>query len=246
MGYLLLSPLTWGLLLALALCLAWRRLGRRLRLAGLAMSALPLVLCTPLGANVLVRLAESGNGAAENCLQVEASSPIVVLSGGFLRSPGGIDDYAALNPESWRRLYAAVRLWQREGGELVIAGGGPYAIAESEMLASLARGWGVPDNALRTETESATTWENAFALRDHGSSRIRLVTSALHMPRARVAFGAAGFDPCAHPSGSDYQPPGGWGYFVPQSSALVKSERALHELAGTLAYRWRARRVGPS
>ena len=36
---------------------------------------------------------------------------------------------------------------------------------------------------------------------------------------------------------------GGIGYFIPQSSALVKSEAAIHELVGEANYRWRARRA---
>lgn len=243
MAHLLLSPLTWALLLALLLCLTWRQLGKPLRVAGIVLEAALLLLCTPLGANALVRYVESRTPAQALCAPDVSPMPIVLLSAGYDWDPAVNDDYVALAPESWRRLRGAIALWQRNpGSELVIAGGGPFATKESTVLARLAQDWGVPAAALRTETRSTTTWESAFALRGTLPARVRLVSSALHLPRALVAFRAAGFAACAYPNDSDYQPPGSWGYYVPQSSSLTKAELALHELAGTAIYAWRARR----
>lgn len=241
MTHLLFSPLTWGLLLAALAWLTWRRLGRRARLAAGGLGAVLLVACTPLGANLLVRFVESSLPVRSDCRYGAARrAPIVVLSGGFARKPTAVDDYAALNPASWRRLRAAVTFRRAPAEPLVIAGGGPYTVKESEMLARLARDWGVPDAALRVESGSTTTWDSAFALRSILPERIRLASSALHLPRAVIAFRAAGFDACALATGSSYLPPAGLGYFIPQVSAIAKSQAALYELAGTAVYRLRA------
>src|SRR6185369_7614076 len=103
---------------------------------------------------------------------------------------------------------------------------------------------GVPADSIRREDRSQTTWENAQQLRLLSPAlpeRIWLVSSAIHLPRALIAFRAAGFEPCVYASDRRYVPPGGIGYYLPQSSALIKTESAIHELIGEALYRWRAR-----
>ena len=70
-------------------------------------------------------------------------------------------------------------------------------------------------------------------------SRIWLVTSALHMPRALIAFRAAGFEPCSYPS--DFlSAPFEARDVLPRGSAVANSEAALHEVVGEIVYRLRA------
>lgn len=235
--------MTWGLLwLAIVWC-AWRRVGAAWRavlvLAGLAI----LLLCTPLGANALIRWVEGQvPGTARCAADAEVDAPIVVLAGGLEDEPRARDDYIALTPSSWRRLRGGVELWRRHPvASMMIAGGGPFAIKEATVLAQLAQDWGVPAANLRTETASTTTWESAVALRSTLPARVRVVSSATHLPRALLAFRAAGFEPCAWVSDSAYVAPGSIGYFLPQLSAMQKTRLALYETAGTLSYRWRAR-----
>ncbi|MFT3761951.1 MAG: YdcF family protein [Pseudoxanthomonas sp.] len=241
---LLLSPLTL-FLLWLAASLAFKRmLGKAGRAVVIGVAILLLALCTPLGANLLLRAVERQLPDADRCHAGDATD-VLVLAGGFDRAPTRVGDYAALTQESWRRLYGAVAAWRdAPGKEFWIAGGGPFPAKESRTMAALAVDWGVPAAAVRVEERSANTWENAFELRGRRSERFRLVTSAQHMPRAMVAFRAAGFSPCAAPSHSDYIPPGGLGYYFPQASAIQKAADALYELAGMAQYRWRARRAG--
>ncbi len=243
--YLLLSPLTLGLLVALVLWLVWRRLPRVLRYAGLVLELVLLVAMAPVGANLLVRVIESRVPPVSTC-GPPVPTVIVLLSGGVDRPARSPDDYAALTLSSVRRLFAAVNLWRKTpDARLVIAGGDAHGTAESLVLASLAERLGVPAAAISTETKSRTTWENARNLAQEAPrlpGRIWLVSSALHLPRARLAFQVFGFEPCDWPSGSIYIPPGfGIGYYFPQSSSLAKSEQALHELVGGWVYAWRAR-----
>jgi len=242
---LLLSPLAWSVAIALLLALLWRRLPRALCLLGLAIETALVIAMTPFGANGLVRIIES-RLPAKTC-QAPAPSTIVVLAGGFSRPPDSPRDFGAANLHSLHRLFAGVALWRRmPQAQLVISGGGSYTVAESTVLAELARRLGVPAQAIRTETHSHSTWQNAHelaALSPRLPKRIWLVSSALHLPRALFAFRQAGFAPCAWPSVSLYVPPNGsFGYYIPQSSSLTKVEAALHELVGGWEYAWRVRR----
>lgn len=244
----LLSPLTWALLIALLLVLAWRRLPRAVRLAGVAMEVLALVIMSPLGANLLVLSIESRVPSPTAC-KAPAPSTIVVLSGGAERAPRSADDFAALNVDSIRRLLAAIRLWRHTPGARLVISGGSWHVPEAMVLANLAKQMGVPASSITEETRSNTTWENArdvAALPSTVPKRIWLVSSALHLPRALGAFRAWGFEPCAWPSGSLYEAPSlRLGYFLPRSSSLNKADKAIHEWVGSLVYRlleWKHRR----
>ena len=242
MFHILLSPMTWALLWVAAAWATWTR-GRAwwrvvLVVAGIAI----VVLCTPLGANALIRTVESSVPASARCGAGDAGAPIVVLSGGLQDEPRAQDDYIALTPSSWRRLRGGVELWRRAAPvPMTIAGGGPFAIRESTVLARLAQDWGIPPQWLHEETKSATTWESAMSLRGALPPRVRVVSSATHLPRALVAFQAAGFTPCMVASDSLYVPMGSVGYFLPQLSAMQKTQIALYELVGVMSYRWRSR-----
>lgn len=238
----LLSPLPQLALLALGLFAAWRWLLRWLRVVGVALGLLLAFLCTPWGANLLVRAVERQVPPAAHCASGDHAD-IVLLAGGHDRAPRQGDDYGALTWESWQRLHGAIRLWaDAPGANFWIAGGGDYAVKESEVLATLARAWGVDAGVLRIEPASTTTWESAEALRGQAPARVRLITSASHLPRAMVAFRAMGFQPCGWASHSVYLPARGLGALLPQASAVDKAAQAQYELAGMLQYRWRARK----
>jgi uncharacterized SAM-binding protein YcdF (DUF218 family) len=200
----------------------------------------------PVGANALVWQLESRVPEPAACAGAVPST-IVVLAAGFEREPADAGDFTALESDSIRRALAGIELWRRTpGATLVFAGGGPFAISESAALQHLAELLGVSSGSIRREERSQTTWENAQQLRLQNPalpSRIWLVSSALHLPRALIAFRAAGFDPCMYASDRRYLPPGGVGYYLPQSSALIKTEEALHEIVGQALYRWRAAEV---
>lgn len=62
------------------------------------------------------------------------------------------------------------------------------------------------------------------------------------MPRALVAFHAAGFESCADPGDFRAAPFRELTDLLPSGAAIGASAEALHELVGELAYRWRAAR----
>ena len=243
MPYFVFSPLTWLLPLVLVLCLAWRRLPRAARSAGVAGAVVLVLACTPAGANSLLWLVESRVDASDRC-PAGTSAPWVVLSGGFAYGPGRVDEYTALMPESWRRLRVGVEAWRRDGqGEFWIAGGGPFRVSEAGLLGALAGEWGIPESALRLETESGNTWDGARALRGRLPTQVRIVTSSWHQARSLVAFRAAGFAPCAFDTGSELADLVWPWALLPQGAAVGKSEGSLYELVGLAAYRARAVRA---
>lgn len=240
------SPLGGGLLLALLLCLGRRRLPRTLWWTGLVLAVGFLALATPLGANTLLAALER-RAPVGACGGPEPAA-VVVLAGGLRRPPRDAEDTGALNGASLQRTLDAVALVHAHpAAELVISGGirPGDRVAESTLMAALARRLGVAAAAIRTETASRTTWQNAQHLRAFAPPlprRIWLVTSALHMPRSLFAFRAAGFEPCAQPGDYRAAPLREVTDLLPSGGAVATSTEALHELVGELAYRWGAAR----
>lgn len=242
----ILSPLGFGLLLALVLWGFRARLPRTLFRIGIFVEILCLVASTPLGANMLVTLEERRAPPPATCA-APLPGAIVVLSGGVRRESQDPHDIGVLNAASLQRVLAGAELARRTpGATLVISGGAREAdsAAQSSVMAEIARRLGVPAEAIRVETASQTTWENAKdvrALSPPLPERIWLVTSALHMPRALIAFRAAGFDPCSYPSDYLSAPFEGVGDLLPAGTAVANAAAALHEMVGEIVYRLRAR-----
>lgn len=243
-----LSPLGFGLLLALALWLSRRRLPRGVMRAGIAVEIICLFLTTSVGANLLTSWQERRATLAQ-CAS-PAPPTIVVLSGGMQRDAENPGDFGVLNVATLQRTLTGAELALRTpDATLAFAGGarvgGNSDVAQAEIMADVARKLGVPAAAIRTEDASTTTWENARnvrALTPALPARIALVTSALHMPRALIAFRAAGFDPCASPSDYRSAPFDGPADLLPSAGAIANTDATLHEWVGEVVYRLRAAR----
>ena len=110
---------------------------------------------------------------------------------------------------------------------------------------------GVPREALWLEPVSRNTYENAVETRkilEHqGISRIILVTSALHMPRAYAVFAKTGLD--VIPASTDFQvTQKGWEYrtqpdpvvqlfnLLPRAENMDLTTQALKEYIGICIY----------
>jgi uncharacterized SAM-binding protein YcdF (DUF218 family) len=239
----ILSPLGLGLLVALLL---WRFRGRashRLWRAGLVVEFVCIALATPLGASALIAIQENRAPMPDRCAAPQPSV-VVLLAGGVRRVPTDARDIGALSAPSVRRTIDAVALVRdHPDAELVITGSREdETVPESEVMAELARRMGVRAEAIRIEPTALTTWQNAMRVRAMDPAlpaRIWLVTSALHMPRALIAFRAAGFEPCSWPGDFLYAPFEARDV-LPRGSAVANSEAALHEMVGELVYRLRA------
>jgi uncharacterized SAM-binding protein YcdF (DUF218 family) len=241
-----LSPLGFGLALALVLWLGRARLPRIAIRVGIAIEIACLVLSTSLGSNALVSLQESRAPRADACA-APTPTTIVLLSGGMRRDAADAHDFDVLNSASLQRTLAAAALARNTpDATLVITGaariGGSNDVAQSSVMADVAQSFGVPAGAIRAETAATTTWENAAtvrALQPPLPTRIWLVTSALHMPRSLLAFRAAGFEPCAYPADYRAAPFESLANMLPSAGAIANTDAVLHEWVGELAYRLR-------
>lgn len=242
----ILSPLTWLLLAGAVLALSMRAAGRGawLRRCAWMVCVLSLALMTPLAANMLLARLEAPLASPADC-NARPPSHAVVLAAGVDGMPADDDDFTALDLASRRRVEGAVSWWaDAPGRRLVLAGGlgGSRGVPYSRLMAAYARQLGVDEGAMMLETGSRNTWENAWHLTTPAAAlprRVTLVTSAMHMRRAEWMFRQAGFAPCplaVDPRRVDVRFPSA---LVPRSSALDKSEEALHEIAGLAYYRLR-------
>ena len=248
MGWLL-SPLSWLLLALMLAPMAWCLRVRRpwMMVMCAALAAVSMVAMTPLTANVLGGLLARSVSVPKACNETPPSEA-VVLGGGVDGTPRSRNDFAVLNLASRRRVDRAVAWWREGEGRTLVMVGGPLrhgSASGAELLAAYARTLGVPDGALRQETDSRDTWGNAHntaGLQPRLPKRIVLVTSLIHMPRAQAAFAYAGFQVC--PLGTDVRslsPRLPWA-MIPRTSALNNTEMAIHEWVGLVYYRWRERR----
>ena len=145
-----------------------------------------------------------------------------------------------------------------DGRLIIVAGGGKrQTVPEAEVMRAFLLQLGVPDQQLVTESDSANTQGSAIAvaelLRQRGLPlRVELMTSALHMPRAARAFRTAfaaeaatgntkaaedaktSVSLCTRKVDRQAVPDVPWHYLLPQTSALVKFDRLLHEWVGEL------------
>jgi uncharacterized SAM-binding protein YcdF (DUF218 family) len=243
----LLSPLAWLLFSAVLVAWTWHRHRHLALAASLAFAALALAAMTPRGANALLKPLQRPFAAANGCAG-QSPSVAIVLGGGVDGRPHGDADFSVLNLASRRRMDRAVAWWREDQGRtLVVQGGSPYPGGPSlaRLMAAYAGALGVPAGAMRLETRSIDTWDNAAsaaALVPRVPRRVVLVTSLVHMRRARDAFAGNGFEVCPLPADARRLPSRIPWALVPRTSGLANAEVALHEWAGLAYYRWRERR----
>jgi uncharacterized SAM-binding protein YcdF (DUF218 family) len=168
---------------------------------------------------------------------------IVVLASGEMLAPTGQPE-ARLDIHGVERLRAAVALWRRTGGRLLMTGGPGLGADDSlaSRLAELAVDLGVPSQAIDRSPGSRTTREDLLMLRDRIAGRAGprwLVTSASHMPRALAVAQRAGLG--LEPWRADYRQirQMTWRSWWPDPQAHQRAVPVLHEWIGLWVYRWR-------
>lgn len=236
--------------LILLACVGWL-ISHRWLYAGrtvIVMSALLLIaLSTEAGAGWLARPLEqqaqqshSGEPHGQPHGQPQA---IVILGGGRMRSAGtDADPVDQVSPGTLMRLRAGAALHRQTRLPILVTGGAPDRPGDSEgslMATSLKQDFGVPVRWV--EDQAANTAENALLsarlLRPQSIRRVWLVTDAIHMPRARMAFERAGIDTVPAPSAFIANASLTAASFIPSAQALRHSHFALHEWLGLLWYR---------
>lgn len=239
----LLMPLPM-MVVAVVVGLALRQFGRRRLGNALCIAAVALLVLAswgPVADRLLEPLEQRYPAMVEPPdTPVEA---IVVLGGGWQPEPQW-PVTVQLSESSLSRLMEGLRLWHaRPEALLIVSGGSSHASVPGVAVgyARAAQALGVPEASLVVLDSPANTGEEALAVRDRlgEGARIVLVTSASHMPRAKLHFETVGLQPL--PAPTHYltgRQSSGWRYWLPGAEHLVKTERALYEWLGRLAVQW--------
>jgi uncharacterized SAM-binding protein YcdF (DUF218 family) len=172
-----------------------------------------------------------------------SATAIVVLGATRIHaSPEYGEDTAGT--QALARLRYAARLARTTGLPILVSGGRPYggSLPEGEVMARvLQRDFNTPVKWI--EDRSTTTAENAtqsFAiLQPAGHTRIALVTSAWHMPRAERAFRKAGFDLIPAPTAYTSRREPKFTDWLPSAEGLYATRVGLWEMLGIVWYRLR-------
>lgn len=229
--------------LSLMLCL-WGGLRRKPRVVIAGVLILFVSSLPPVGRG-LMRVAEQ-SAHRPSVQSVDATDAIVVLSAGRVVAPG--PDRASEWTEA-NRFFGGLELFRAgKAPWLVFTGarsiGTPDAPTEGEVLADFAATLGVPVASMLVTGYVQNTADEArqaaTALRERGltTPRVLLVTSAVHMPRARAMFQQEGMVVTAFPVG--FSSPADRRYSVrdlfPTTVALRHSETAIREFYGRAHY----------
>lgn len=207
-----------------------------------------LFCSAPIIADRLIRIAENW---AERIPAKDApqADVIVVLSAGRTIAPGvaAVSEWSDAD-----RFYAATELYNAGKASYVIFTGGllPWETKgkpEGEILIDYAKALGLPAKALLTTGVAMNTEQEAMEVKKllaeraykEGVSKILLVTSAMHMPRAASLFKYAGLDIIPFPV--DFQvsadlDKGILLNILPHADAFSRMESALRELYGRAYY----------
>jgi len=175
-------------------------------------------------------------------LSCSENTPIVLLGAGVHKKAQSADDVEYLHgPAHVRAAHAAKLATQHTSAAVIVAGAGLYDVSEASMMRQYLVQRGVAAGRIVAESASRNTRENAENIARYIEAQnwpveIRLVTSAMHMPRAMRVFRAQGLEPCAAPVDYLALQNVPWYVLAPQTSALLKFDKYLHELIGSWVY----------
>lgn len=205
-----------------------------------------LTFSAPVIVNPLIAILEDPYLEGPAC---PAGSHIIVLGGGVDSRVIDASEFGRMGNATLTRATAAARMALAEPGtRVIVAGGAVGKVAEAEVMDAYLQRLGVAGQRLVRETDSATTRENALNVavllqNESIEGPVRLISSAMHMPRALLSFRRvlADTDIQVCPVSVDIQALKGvpWYAVMPQTTAIMRSERLLHEAVALLLYRFK-------
>jgi uncharacterized SAM-binding protein YcdF (DUF218 family) len=181
---------------------------------------------------------------------------VMVVLGGGTESDAAPRPMTEVNSAGDRVLYAA-KLYKDGAAPSIILSGGNLGFSKNlaatpaQEMQDLFELIGVPEEVVWLQTESQNTYEDALyssrILRENGFEEIILVTSAMHMPRAKALFEEQGIS--VIPAPVDFTvTEQGWEnifkptwqealiYLLPNESALGLTTNAIKEYLGMFIY----------
>lgn len=217
---------------------AWGGCGR-LRRAGARLMAASVALFWALSCAISTRLVgvplEGEEAPPADTLELGGCDAVVLLGGGMgahMRC-GRPEMLSAAD-----RVWEAARQWKahRNGDMKLTLSGGNVRESTVPLLLDL----GVDEEALVYFPDARNTEEEARMIAAAGMRRVRLVTSAWHMPRARMLFEREGMEVVAVPT--DYEmhfcaeQPLQIKDFFPSADALLRNSAAVKEWVARFFY----------
>lgn len=201
-----------------------------------------IIFFTPFGANLLVGMLERPIDLPQNCIPGAKPVTVVVLAGGLSYYPSHTNDFSTLSKSSMDRVVRGIAFASNlQDSFVIIAGGEGWPDKESDIMRAFAIQLGFPEIRITTESRSRTTYENAKfvsqLLKSRGTDLVWLVTSSMHIPRAKASFRRFGISVCPHAVESEHRSASFPGTLIPQISALNKSTKAVHEIFGYVWYK---------
>lgn len=236
----LISPVGAVIAIWLAAAVLWLSRPRSRAVPWLFLTAGALLLISSMSVTgfLLTRSLEQKAGSYADAEELSRNGVkfIVVLGGGVRH--GETQPMHAAACDSLSRLLEGIRLWKRAPECKLVLSGGRYSsdvFTSAEAMAMAARELGVPPETLILESESWDTEDEARMLKPVlGTSKFALVTSAYHMNRSLITFRRMGLNPIPAPAGFESRRfVMNFGAFLPSATALLETQRALHEHVGT-------------
>lgn len=235
------ASLLFGMLVALVLkFLRLRRLAAAVAVLTLAHT---LILSFPPVGDALMKPLEDQARAEAKEAPACCYDAIVVLGGAIESAMPPFRDFPRLTDAS-DRIWHAARLYHRGIAPRVVVSGGSFlaaqgasATSESEAMRLFLIDLGVPSDAIVSENKALNTIDNMRLVRlIVGDSRVALVTSAFHMPRALAIARHVKLNAWAFPADfrtiRETRAP--WENWTPSIGPLVRSDLALHEYEAML------------
>jgi len=237
------SPL--GLVLSLLLVSLLLRKRHKLRTAASLLAVVVLVFFSlPLTSNFLVATLE--NRYPPIPIAQLPESDVLVLLGGSVKLPMAGMERAELGPSGDRLALTSSIYKAGKVKKILISAGNlfrpDHLESEAEYTAKILSEWGIPRHDMILEEESGNTYENALytkqLLKSEEADSVLLVTSSLHMPRARALFCAAGVNTLGVTANhwNTMANPISKSNWFPQAVSFRSSSRVIREYMGIVVY----------
>ncbi len=176
----------------------------------------------------------SGSGCVVEMEKLPEADAIVLLGGGmgYHEKCGSPEMFSSAD-----RVWMAARLWKAgKAKRITLSGGG-----SEKSTKPLLREFGVDESACVCFEDARNTEEESHCIKELGINKILLVTSAWHMPRARMMFERRGFEviPCP----TDFEASYAWerdveiGDLFPNAESLWRNAYFIKEWVGLLGYK---------
>jgi uncharacterized SAM-binding protein YcdF (DUF218 family) len=234
---LLISPLTWVLVLG-ALAVPWTRRGarrwrRRRAFAIAAFAVLFVFSIEPVSNGILYSMEHD----APSTYRADVTYDAVVLLGGLTDEEVSHENGQPAYNDNVERIVMTHRLVRDGKARFVVPTGG---MSEALLMAEQLRDWGVEPDRIVIEDRARNTRENAVytaaIAKQRGWRKVLLVTSAFHMKRSTECFNAVDLDFDTY--AVDYRAtrsPRTW--IQPRSRFFDVSSAMIRELFGRFIYR---------